>query len=91
MSRDGIIKKHGDHERRRVFPGVRGPAPQNKAHKRSEAAERLDVWRAMTPEQQLAALDKRLGVDKGAVSQRARIKAKLKVVQGNVVPQKSKR
>jgi hypothetical protein len=48
---------------------------QIKEIKREEINERLAAWRDLTPEQQLAALDRRLGKDVGAKKQRARIKA----------------
>jgi len=41
--------------------------------RRIEAEERQEVWAKLTPAQQLAALDARLGKDVGAKKQRARI------------------
>lgn len=79
MSRENIIKKRGSHDRRRVFPKVRGEAPHNKAHKRTEATERTAAWRALNAEQQLSELDRRLGKNKGACAQRARIEARIAV------------
>ena len=51
--------------------------------RRIEAEGRAEVWEGLTPEQQVAALDRRLGKGLGAKKQRARIakalaKAKVK-------------
>jgi len=46
--------------------------------RREEALVRDAEWRGLTPAQQLAALDKRLGVGVGAVKQRAKLTALLK-------------
>ena len=40
-----------------------------------EGQERLEYWRGLSPDQQLAQLDKRLGEGVGAVKQRARLTA----------------
>lgn len=45
------------------------------AEKQAEAAERDAAWRALSLTDQLAALDKRLGVGVGAVKQRAKLTA----------------
>lgn len=42
---------------------------------REVIAERLEKWRKLTPQEQLADLDRRLGPGVGAVKQRARIAA----------------
>tara|TARA_R110002020_G_scaffold202722_1_gene405818 strand:+ start:7028 stop:7207 length:180 start_codon:yes stop_codon:yes gene_type:complete len=42
--------------------------------KRAEAKERQSLRNKLTPEQQLARLDKKLGVDIGAARERARLK-----------------
>jgi hypothetical protein len=41
--------------------------------RRIEAEGRAEVWEGLTPEQQLATLDRRLGKGVGAVKQRKRI------------------
>ena len=41
--------------------------------RRIEAEARAEVWEGLTPEQQLSVLNGRLGKDKGAKKQRARI------------------
>ena len=45
--------------------------------KQKEAIERNEAWAQLTPEQQLADLDRRLGKDIGAKKQRARIQYKI--------------
>ena len=45
--------------------------------KQKEAIERNEVWAQLTPEQQIADLDRRLGKDIGAKKQRARIQYKI--------------
>ena len=45
--------------------------------KHKEAIERNEYWAQLTPEQQLADLDRRLGKDIGAKKQRARIQNKI--------------
>lgn len=46
---------------------------QEKATRRIEHEERLKVWQSLTPKQQLAQLDKRLGKGVGASKQRIKI------------------
>ena len=48
-----------------------------KEQKRKEAEERQKVWASLSFAEQLKDLDRRLGPDVGAVSQRARIKKKV--------------
>lgn len=60
-----------DNSKRRYRSG--GPRPDNNEYKRSEATERQAKWARLTPQQQVKALDYRLGKDVGAVKQRARI------------------
>lgn len=45
----------------------------DKQRKREEAEARNSAWRALSPKEQLASLDRRLGKGVGAVKQRARI------------------
>ena len=45
--------------------------------KQKEAIERNEAWAQLTPEQQIADLDRRLGKDTGAKKQRARIQYKI--------------
>ena len=45
--------------------------------KQKEAIERNEAWVQLTPEQQIADLDRRLGKDIGAKKQRARIQYKI--------------
>ena len=45
--------------------------------KQTEASVRNEAWAKLTPEQQLADLDRRLGKDVGAKKQRARIQYKI--------------
>ena len=46
--------------------------------KNTEAIARNEHWAQLTPEQQLADLDSRLGKDIGAKKQRAKIQSKIK-------------
>ena len=46
--------------------------------KNTEAITRNEYWAQLTPEQQLADLDSRLGKDIGAKKQRAKIQSKIK-------------
>lgn len=46
---------------------------QEKATRRIEHEERVRSWQSLTPKQQLAQLDKRLGKDIGASKQRKKI------------------
>ena len=45
--------------------------------KQREAIERNEAWVQLTPEQQIADLDRRLGKDIGAKKQRAKIQNKI--------------
>ena len=45
--------------------------------KQKEAIERNEAWAQLTPEQQIADLDRRLGKDIGAKKQRAKIQYKI--------------
>lgn len=51
--------------------------PKTISEKRAIFEANLDSWRKMSPEQQLADLDRRLGKDKGATKQRAKLHAKI--------------
>lgn len=42
-----------------------------------ESAERLEAWRAMSPAEQLKALDERLGEGVGAAKQRTRLQTQI--------------
>jgi len=46
---------------------------RTKAEKRAEAVERNESWAELSPKQQLADLDRRLGKGEGAKKQRAKI------------------
>lgn len=49
-----------------------------KGQRRTEALARNEKWNSLTPEEQLAELDMRLGKGVGALKQRARIEKLLK-------------
>ena len=72
MAREGFIKGNNKDNAHRRFAGG-GPRPDRNEDKRAEARERDAAWSALSPEQQLANLDSRLGKGKGAKRQRARI------------------
>jgi hypothetical protein len=59
--------------------------------KQKEAIERNEVWAQLTPEQQLADLDRRLGKGIGAKKQRARIQYKIDNPQIEVQREKKKK
>lgn len=50
-----------------------GPRPDHAADKRAEAVERNAAWAELSPQKQLAELDRRLGKGQGARKQRARL------------------
>jgi hypothetical protein len=54
-----IISKHGKHIRQRLYKGIKGRRPDNKAHKRTEAAERQQAYNLLTIEQKIAKLDEK--------------------------------
>jgi hypothetical protein len=53
-------------------------AKEDRKKRLEEAEAREAAWRALSPKEQLAALDARLGKGQGAKKQRARIAAALK-------------
>jgi hypothetical protein len=57
----------------RKFPDGTGPRPDHTKTLREEAKERLAVWSKLSPTEQIAVLDARLGKDVGAKKQRARL------------------
>ena len=59
--------------------------------KQREAIERNERWAQLTPEQQLASLDERLGKGIGAKKQRARIQYKIDNPQIEVQREKKKK
>ena len=59
--------------------------------KETEAIVRNEAWAKLTPEQQLADLDRRLGKDVGAKKQRARIQYKIDNPQIEVQREKKKK
>ena len=59
--------------------------------KETEAIVRNEVWAKLTPEQQLASLDERLGKGIGAKKQRARIQYKIDNPQIEVQREKKKK
>ena len=59
--------------------------------KQKEAIERNEAWAQLTPEQQLADLDRRLGKGIGAKKQRARIQYKIDNPQIEVQREKKKK
>ena len=59
--------------------------------KTQEAIERNNRWAQLTPEQQLASLDERLGKGIGAKKQRARIQYKIDNPQIEVQRKKKKK
>lgn len=58
----------------RRFPGVKGRAPYHITLRREVASQGAASRAARTPEQQLAELDRRLGVGMGAKRERSRLR-----------------
>ncbi len=75
-----FLKPIGKKNNFRRFKGG-GPRPDHNDYKKSEAKERDEAWRKLTPAEQLVALDRRLGAGKGATKQRARILAQVVAAQ----------
>lgn len=71
---DGI-KGRKDNSNRK-FTGS-GPRPDLKEFKRDEAEIRVMAWQRLTPKEQLAVLDRRLGPGVGATKERAKIAARM--------------
>ncbi len=73
MSGDSFLKGgRGKHKRTRKYVGG-APRPDLNELKQKEAIERTEAWQKLSPEQQLEALDRRLGAGSGAERQRARL------------------
>jgi len=71
MSNEFTKGRIKDNSKRKFSGG--GPRPDRNDQKRSEAAERDKAWRRLSPADQLASLNARLGKDIGATKQRARL------------------
>ncbi len=67
-----LIKGRKQNNNRR-FPGIKGRRSDRKEKRQITAEVNLERWSAMTTEQKLADLDKRLGKGLGAKKQRARL------------------
>jgi len=76
MSNASFLKPIGKKNNFRRHTGG-GPRPDHNDYKKSEAKERDAAWRKLTPTEQLAALDRRLGKGVGAAKQRTRIEAQI--------------
>lgn len=72
-----------DNSRRR-YPGIGGRYhnPVGIVVRRETSLARQKAWAALSPREQLASLDRRLGESKGAGKQRARLMASLKNATG---------
>lgn len=68
----------GKQNKARKFTGG-GPRPDQAAAKRVEAVDRNSAWAELSPQKQLAELDRRLGKGVGARKQRARLARSAKV------------
>lgn len=69
---NGLSGKRKNH---RKYPGVRGVRPDLKKIRQEESQERLKGWQSLSYQDQLSALDRRLGKDMGAKKQRTRLNA----------------
>jgi hypothetical protein len=63
----------GKKQNNRRNPGARGRAPHNAKFRKEESLARNEAWQKLSPKEQLALLDTRLGEGVGAKKQRARI------------------
>jgi len=70
MSNPLMKSKRNNH---RLYGGVKGRRPDLKNLRREEAVERTEGWQSLSIQDQLAALNRRLGVGVGAKKQRARL------------------
>lgn len=71
----GVSKKTNQHSRK--YPGANSPAPHNYKFRCEEGAERLAAYTALSVQERIDLLDRRLGKGVGAVKQRARLHALL--------------
>jgi hypothetical protein len=65
----------------RCNPGIKGRRPDNKKHKREEAAERQAAYDGLTAAQKLAKLDRKLGEGVGAKRERAKLQSAVEPLQ----------
>lgn len=75
MAIGGMTRTRNKDNSQRKFRGS-GPRPDKTAYKRESTLVRLEQWRSLSVDLQIADLDRRLGKGIGAVKQRARIQAK---------------
>lgn len=66
------IKGRKAHNKRK-YPGIKGRRPDKKDQRIAVAEENKAKWEKLTPYQQLAVLDERLGKGVGAKKQRTRL------------------
>lgn len=75
MTTDFKIRGKKDNSKRRYIGG--GPRPDRAKYKREEAEARAKAWAALSIEDKIDRLDRRLGRGEGAKRQRARLEAQL--------------
>ncbi len=80
--------KKGNHERTRLYPGVRGRRPDLKSFRQKEALQRQQQYDTLSVELKLELLDRRPGESK---KQRARLKKLLSEKQQNTSAKNSKK
>ena len=59
------------------MPKIRKYGTRSRSERRMEAEQRNEDWKSLSLQQQLESIDLRLGKDKGAKKQRARIQFKI--------------
>ena len=67
------IKKLGTHDRKRIFPGIKGRRPDRKNARRATAEASREIRAALSPAEQMTRLDRVLGKNVGAKRERARL------------------
>lgn len=70
---EGIKHARGTRKNTRVFKGVSGSAPHNRAKRLDGARKRFEARSKLTARAQLAILDSRLGEGVGAIKERERL------------------
>lgn len=79
----------GNHQRDRVYPGVRGPRPDGKSLRQKEATARQAEYDKLSLEQKLEQLERKLAGGKLGEGKRQRARLK-KLIEGQKVQASAK-